>query len=57
LHGFIARDTAKIHSHKDAVGLVLATGNIGDYLNPSEVEVATYFSRDGGLSWTEIAKV
>ncbi len=56
LHGFVAQGPSRIHSHKDAVGLVFATGNYGPHLNPSEVDVNTFLSRDGGLSWTEIAK-
>lgn len=56
LHGFIAHDSAKIHSHKDAVGLVLATGNVGSHLAMNS-DVNTYFSRDGGLTWKEIARV
>ncbi|KAF0982372.1 hypothetical protein FDP41_011302 [Naegleria fowleri] len=57
IHGFTASSSSnyvKILSHKDAVGIILANGNVGQYLDSKIVN--TYMSRDGGLSWFEIAK-
>ena len=34
----------------------MATGNIGTSLSDNEDEINTYFSRDAGLSWDEVAK-
>jgi len=36
--------------------LILGTGSIGKYLSYRSDQVNTYMSRDGGLSWFEIAK-
>jgi len=40
------------YSAPEAVGLILATGNEGQYLKTDAKFVNTYMSRDGGLSWT-----
>jgi hypothetical protein len=42
------------YSAPEAVGLVLATGNVGEYLRTDADSVVTYMSRDGGLSWIEL---
>jgi oligoendopeptidase F len=44
------------YSAKSAIGLVVATGNVGEYLTSSADEVNTYLTRDGGISWIEVAK-
>ena len=58
LHGFSAGTNPnypRLHSHKDAVGIIFANGNVGEYLWEGGT-INTYMSRDGGLSWTEVAK-
>ncbi|KAL0488957.1 vacuolar protein sorting protein VPS10, partial [Acrasis kona] len=55
LHSVLS-DASQIHSHKDAIGLILATGNIGGQLQKDESDVNTYLSRDGGFSWVEVGK-
>ena len=44
------------YSTPNSVGLILATGNIGEYLSFEDDKVNTYFSRDAGLTWYEIRK-
>eukprot|EP01027_Heterolobosea_sp_BB2_P009383 GEZU01013836.1.p1 GENE.GEZU01013836.1~~GEZU01013836.1.p1 ORF type:complete len:695 (-),score=236.47 GEZU01013836.1:44-2128(-) len=58
LHGFASPGFSPLHSSGRAVGLILATGNVGPYLlgTVSADEANTYFSRDGGLKWEEIKK-
>lgn len=51
LHG-VTDSWGPFYSSKNAIGLVMATGNVGYHLSDKEDEVHTFFSRDGGLSWT-----
>jgi len=44
------------YSYDNAIGLVIAVGNIGEYLSYDSATVNTYLSRDGGLTWFEIRK-
>jgi hypothetical protein len=37
-------------------GLIMATGNVGQYLSYDIGDANTYFSRDAGWSWVEVAK-
>lgn len=45
---------SNMYSVRDAVGLVVGTGNVGATLDPSPEEINTYLSRDGGLTWLEL---
>jgi hypothetical protein len=46
------------YSQESAVGVVMAVGNIGDKLEfESANRKGTFLSRDGGLVWSEIAKI
>ena len=45
-----------MYSSANALGLVMATGNIGPGLTPHEDQTNTYLTRDGGLSWFEVMK-
>jgi hypothetical protein len=38
------------------IGLIMATGNVGHHLHSRQDEVNTYFSRDAGRSWEQIAE-
>jgi len=55
LHG-ITSEFGPFYTAGSSIGLVLATGNIGMHLSSRPQEVNTYFSRDAGLTWFEIAK-
>lgn len=44
------------YSTEKAIGVVIATGNVGKYLSGRKGEVNTYLSRDGGRSWKEVMK-
>jgi hypothetical protein len=57
LHAFterrdLSRDT---FSSGSAIGLMIANGNVGEYLTQKS-EANTYITRDGGISWHEIKK-
>jgi len=41
----------RVYSNKNAVGLVIATGNEGKFLFDMHHGMNTYISRNGGLSW------
>eukprot|EP00743_Colponemidia_sp_Colp-15_P002319 GILK01002514.1.p1 GENE.GILK01002514.1~~GILK01002514.1.p1 ORF type:complete len:898 (+),score=135.65 GILK01002514.1:39-2696(+) len=56
LHGITFQQFGPFYSTENAVGVVMGTGNVGDYLRSRTDEVNTYFSRDGGLTWHEIRK-
>jgi len=46
------------YSQESAVGVVMAVGSIGDKLDFDRgARKGTFLSRDGGLSWSEIAKI
>ena len=44
-----------MYSVDKAVGLIIGNGNVGKYLTEDEEEVATFLSRDGGLTWAEVS--
>jgi len=41
-------------THGRAIGLIIATGNIGNDLSQTLTDVNTYFSRDAGWTWVQI---
>ncbi|KRX00018.1 hypothetical protein PPERSA_05520 [Pseudocohnilembus persalinus] len=45
-----------VYSSKNAHGIVMATGNIGQSLQFKQDQVNTYLSRDAGLTWYEVRK-
>jgi len=46
------------YSQKSALGIVMAVGNLGHKLDfDSGARKGTFLSRDGGLIWTEVAKI
>lgn len=46
------------YSQETAVGVVMAVGNLGDKLEFDKgSRKGTFLSRDGGVSWSEIAKL
>lgn len=56
LHG-ITGAHGPFYSSKYALGIIMATGTIGEFLNEADQQaVNTYLSRDAGLTWTEVAK-
>jgi Sortilin, neurotensin receptor 3, len=46
------------YSKRSAIGIVMATGNVGEFLevDPRGDEVDTYLTRDGGHTWIKIAE-
>src|SRR5438034_7478648 len=56
LHGFTERrDYRDTFSSGSAVGLMIGTGNVGEYLT-SKVEADTFITWDGGLEWRQVKK-
>ena len=54
LHGFTERkDGLDTFSSPSAVGLMLATGNVGDHLTLKS-EADTFISRDAGITWSSV---
>jgi len=46
------------YSQESAIGIVMAVGNLGEKLETDKsARRGTFLSRDGGVSWSEIAKV
>ena len=44
------------YSSKSGLGIVMGTGNVGEYLSYEEDEINTFLSRDGGRTWIEAHK-
>ncbi|GAA5980381.1 hypothetical protein JCM11641_001783 [Rhodosporidiobolus odoratus] len=56
IHGYTERkDPRATYSSPSAVGLMLAVGNVGEYLLPY-ADSDTFLTRDGGFSWEEVHK-
>mmetsp|Transcript_42694 Transcript_42694/g.68664 ORF Transcript_42694/g.68664 Transcript_42694/m.68664 type:complete len:874 (+) Transcript_42694:54-2675(+) len=45
-----------VYSQESAPGVILATGNVGEFLSYDAQSVNTYLSRDAGVTWEEILK-
>lgn len=58
LHGYTERrDPRDVFSSPSAVGLMMAVGNVGEYLTPkSEKTSDTFITRDGGVKWHAVKK-
>eukprot|EP01129_Flabellula_baltica_P006302 TRINITY_DN2345_c0_g1_i1.p1 TRINITY_DN2345_c0_g1~~TRINITY_DN2345_c0_g1_i1.p1 ORF type:complete len:755 (-),score=150.26 TRINITY_DN2345_c0_g1_i1:23-2287(-) len=55
LQGSTTSLTKRFYSREQAVGLILATGNVGKYLSLEKDDINTYFSRDAGWTWEQLA--
>ena len=49
-------DIGHLYSSKNAIGLLVSTGNVGYKLPTKTGEINTYVSRDSGMTWSELAK-
>ena len=47
-------ELAPVYSTETAVGIVVATGNLGKRLTPNDQAKNLYISRDGGLNWKSV---
>lgn len=58
LHGYTERrDPRAVFSSPSAVGLMMAVGNVGEYLTEkSEKTSDTFITRDGGIEWLAVKK-
>jgi len=56
LHSISDMRYGPFYSAENSFGLIIATGNVGDYLSFHADEVNTFLTRDGGLTWFEIRK-
>lgn len=50
LHGYSEKQARSTYGSPSAIGLVMGVGNVGPYLSNEESE--TYFSDDGGVTWS-----
>jgi photosystem II stability/assembly factor-like uncharacterized protein len=56
LHGYTERkDPRNTYSSPSAIGLMMGTGNVGEYLGYKK-EADTFITRDGGLTWYMVAE-
>ena len=46
----------QVYSTENAVGIVIATGNVGRHLSYHEDELSAWLSRDGGVTWQHVIK-
>lgn len=54
IHGYTERkDKSHTYSSSSAIGLMLATGNVGQYLDKGS---DTFMTNDGGISWMSVKK-
>lgn len=44
------------YSSSSGLGIIMGTGNVGEYLSYEEDDVSTFLSRDGGRTWIEAHK-
>lgn len=49
------RPSPSLYTHENAPGIVLATGNVGEFLDTTGDRTCTWMSQDGGLTWADIA--
>mmetsp|Transcript_41238 Transcript_41238/g.81379 ORF Transcript_41238/g.81379 Transcript_41238/m.81379 type:complete len:868 (-) Transcript_41238:31-2634(-) len=45
-----------VYSYRNAVGIIMGSGNVGPFLSSKREDTNTYLSRDGGLTWIESHK-
>lgn len=56
LHAYTERkNPTHTYSSPSAVGLMMGTGNVGEYLR-SKTDADTFISRDGGITWKAVKK-
>ena len=56
LHSVSDMTYGPVYSTPNSIGLLMSTGNVGYQLADRADEINTYLSRDGGLTWFEVAK-
>eukprot|EP00005_Dracoamoeba_jomungandri_P000043 CAMPEP_0174250240 /NCGR_PEP_ID=MMETSP0439-20130205/471_1 /TAXON_ID=0 /ORGANISM="Stereomyxa ramosa, Strain Chinc5" /LENGTH=806 /DNA_ID=CAMNT_0015330259 /DNA_START=57 /DNA_END=2477 /DNA_ORIENTATION=+ len=56
LLGKVESSVETIYSTPNAIGLILASGSVGMWVLDEVDELNTYMSRNGGVTWKEIAK-
>jgi len=61
LHGYVSyyfkeNLAPPFYSSRNAIGVVVAVGNVGLELSDAHDDLRTYLSRDAGLTWFEIAQ-
>ena len=57
LNSFTKSTYGPVYSVESSIGLIMATGNVGYYLEQRPDMINTYLSRDGGLSWFEVTSL
>ena len=55
IHGYTERiDKRHVYYSQSAIGLMLGTGNVGEYLDANQID--TFMTADGGISWKSAKK-
>lgn len=54
LHSAASARFGPLYSPSGSLGIILGTGNVGQYLSQQADEINTYLSRDGGMRWYEV---
>ena len=52
----LPQEWGPFYTTSSSLGLIMATGNVGTKLSYYGEDINTYFSRDAGLTWFEVAK-
>ena len=56
IHGYTERsDKSHTYSSASAIGIMLGTGNVGEYLT-SQKDADTFMTSDGGITWKSVKK-
>lgn len=45
------------HTSSEAIGMIIANGNVARYLSDNTVSPSTFFSRDSGVTWNQVLPV
>lgn len=55
LHSISSTEFGPFYTTENSMGIIIGTGNVGEYLSHKDGEINTYLSRDGGVSWFEVS--
>ena len=55
LHSISSYRFGPFYTTENSIGIIIGTGNVGDYLSNDPEDINTYMSRDGGLTWYEVS--
>ena len=50
-----SKSVPPIYSAVNAPGIIIAVGNVGEYLSSNHYDYNTYMTNDGGVTWSEVS--